>query len=77
MDKETETLRNMVLERNQFITTMKSEIYRKEYRNDTEKVDLQTQLIQKEKKVKVLEVRYCSRIIGQYFQHFILIYIYI
>lgn len=46
----------MVLERNQFITSMKSEIYRKEYRNDTERVDLQTQLLHKEKAVKVLEV---------------------
>lgn len=44
------------MERNQFITSMKSEIYRKEYRNDTERVDLQTQLLHKEKAVKVLEV---------------------
>ena len=46
----------MVMERNQFITSMKSEIYRKEYRNDTERVDLQTQLHHKEKTVKALEV---------------------
>lgn len=44
------------MERNQFITSMKSEIYRKEYRNDTEKVDLQTQLLHKDKTVKMLEV---------------------
>ena len=46
----------MVVERNQFITGMKTEIYRKEYRSDTERVDLQTQLLHKEKKIKILEV---------------------
>ncbi|XP_019853697.1 PREDICTED: dixin-like [Amphimedon queenslandica] len=55
VDSECDTLRNMVMERNQFITSMKSEIYRKEYRNDTERVDLQTQLHHKEKTAKVLE----------------------
>ena len=52
----------MVMERNQFITSMKSEIYRKEYRNDTERVDLQTQLHHKEKTVKALEVMSLLRI---------------
>ena len=53
---ECETLQGMVRERNQFITSMKSEIYRKEYRNDTERVDLQTQIIQKDKMIAALEV---------------------
>ena len=51
----------MVRERNQFITSMKSEIYRKEYRNDTERVDMRTQMIQKEKKIAALEV--CGRVL--------------
>ena len=46
----------MVQDRNQFITTMKSEIYRKEYRNDTQRVDMQTQLIHKDKLISSLEV---------------------
>lgn len=46
----------MVRERNQFITGMKSELYRKEYRNDTERVDLQTQVLQKDKIISALEV---------------------
>ena len=55
----------MVEERNAFITTMKSEIYRKEYLNDTERTDLHTQLLHKDTLVKKLEVynmymyRYC------------------
>ena len=53
---ERQTLHGMVQERNQFITTMKSEIYRKEYRNDTERVDLQTQILQKDKIIGTLEV---------------------
>jgi hypothetical protein len=55
LETDCENLRGLVLDRNQFITSMKSEIYRKEYRNDTEKVDLQTQLLHKEKTLKVLE----------------------
>ena len=47
----------MVEERNAFITTMKSEIYRKEYLNDTEKMDLHQQLLQKDTIMKKLEVR--------------------
>ena len=47
----------MILERDNFIRSMRSEIYRKEYRNDTERIDLQTQLIQKDKVIKDLEVR--------------------
>jgi hypothetical protein len=50
-------LRNMLEERNAYITTMKSEIYRKEYRNDTQKVDLQSQILQKDAALKKLEVR--------------------
>ena len=46
----------MVEERNTFITTMKTEIYRKEYRNDTERVDLNTQIHQKDAIIKKLEV---------------------
>ena len=53
---ERQTLQNMVQDRNQFITTMKSEIYRKEYRNDTQRVDMQTQLIHKDKLISSLEV---------------------
>ena len=47
----------MILERDNFIRSMRSEIYRKEYRNDTERIDLQTQLIQRDKVIKDLEVR--------------------
>ena len=46
----------MVEERNAFITTMKSEIYRKEYLNDTQKAELHTQLLQKDTHIKKLEV---------------------
>ena len=49
-------MQSMVRERNQFITSMKSEIYRKEYRTDTERVDMQTQIIQKDKMIAALEV---------------------
>lgn len=57
-EKESEcvTLRNMLEERNTYITTMKSEIYRKEYRNDTQKVDLQSQILQKDAALKKMEV---------------------
>ncbi len=55
-ESECETLKDMVMERNQLITGMKTEIYRKEYRNDTEKVDLKTQVLHKDKKIKILEV---------------------
>ena len=55
------TLRNMVEERDKFITTMKSEIYRKEYKSDTEKVELRNQLLLKDASIKKLEVFcYCS-----------------
>ena len=47
----------MVEERNAFITTIKSEIYRKEYLNDTQQAELHTQLLQKETHIKRLEVR--------------------
>lgn len=57
MEAECATLRNMVEERNAFITTMKSEIYRKEYKNDTERVDLHSQILQKDAIIKKLEVR--------------------
>ena len=46
----------MVEERNTFITSIKSEIYRKEYKNDTQRVDLHQQLFQKESIIKKLEV---------------------
>ena len=46
----------MVEERNTFITYIKSEIYRKEYKNDTQRVDLHQQLFQKESIIKKLEV---------------------
>ena len=46
----------MVEERNTFITSIKSEIYRKEYKNDTQRVDLHQQLFQKELIIKKLEV---------------------
>ena len=45
----------MVEERNTFITSIKSEIYRKEYKNDTQRVDLHQQLFQKESIIKKLE----------------------
>ena len=56
MESECVTLRNMLEERNTFITTMKSEIYRKEYRNDTQRVDLQNQILHKDATIKKLEV---------------------
>ena len=56
---ERQTLQNMVQDRNQFITSMKSEIYRKEYRNDTQRVDMQTQLLHKDKIISTLEVGVC------------------
>ena len=43
-------------ERNTFITSIKSEIYRKEYKNDTQRVDLHQQLFQKDSLIKKLEV---------------------
>ena len=55
-ESECVTLRNMLEERNTYITTMKSEIYRKEYRNDTQRLELQNQLLLKEASVKKLEV---------------------
>ena len=57
MQAECSTLRNMVEERDAFITTMKSEIYRKEYKNDTQRVDLRTQILQKDALLKKMEVR--------------------
>ena len=57
MEAECVTLRQMLEEKNAFITTMKSEVYRKEYRNDTQRVDLQSQILQKEAVIKKLEVR--------------------
>ena len=59
MDSECAALRNMVEERNSFITSIKSEIYRKEYKNDTQRVDLHQQLFQKESIIKKLEVCLC------------------
>ena len=56
MEAECAALRNMVEERNAFITTMKTEIYRKEYKNDTERVDLHSQILQKDAIIKKLEV---------------------
>ncbi len=56
-EAECATLRNMVEERNTFITTMKTEIYRKEYRNDTERVELHSQILQKDAIITKLEVR--------------------
>lgn len=56
MEAECGALRNMVEERNAFITTMKSEIYRKEYLNDTERAELHTQLMNKDTFIKKLEV---------------------
>lgn len=47
----------MVEERNAFITTMKTEIYRKEYRNDTERVELHSQVLQKDAIITKLEVK--------------------
>jgi len=55
MEAECAALRNMVEERNTFITTMKTEIYRKEYKNDTERVDLHGQILQKDNVIKKLE----------------------
>ena len=60
MDSECAALRNMVEERNTFITSIKSEIYRKEYKNDTQRVDLHQQLFQKESIIKKLEVCVCA-----------------
>ena len=57
MGVECATLRTMVEERDTFIKTMKTEIYRKEYKNDTAKVDLHNQLLQKDAVIKKLEVR--------------------
>ena len=57
LEAECSTLRTMVEERNTFIKTMKSEIYRKEYKNDTERVDLRGQLMQRDALIKKLEVR--------------------
>ena len=57
LEAECATLRTMVEERNTFIKTMKSEIYRKEYKNDTERVDLRGQLLQRDAMIKKLEVR--------------------
>ena len=56
-ESECVTLRNMLEERNTYITTMKSEIYRKEYRSDTQRLELQNQLQQREASIKKLEVR--------------------
>lgn len=56
MEAECAALRNMVEERNTFITTMKTEIYRKEYKNDTERVDLHNQILQKDAIIKKLDV---------------------
>ena len=56
MESECVTLRNMLEERNTFITTMKSEVYRKEYKNDTHRVEMQNIIKQKEAFVKKLEV---------------------
>lgn len=55
---ECSALRGMVEERDTFIKTMKTEIYRKEYKNDTAKVDLHHQLLQKDGIIKKLEVRF-------------------
>ena len=57
LEAECATLRTMVEERNTFIKTMKSEIYRKEYRNDTERVDMKNQLLQRDALIKKMEVR--------------------
>ena len=54
---ECAALRTMVEERDTFIKTIKTEIYRKEYKNDTAKVDLHNQLLQKDAIIKKLEVR--------------------
>jgi len=62
LESECMTLRNMVEERDKFITTMKSEIYRKEYKSDTEKVELRNQLLLKEASIKKLEVRIYSQL---------------
>ena len=56
IEAECIALRNMVDERNAFITTIKSEIYRKEYLNDTQRAELQTQLLHKDTHIKKLEV---------------------
>ena len=56
VEAECSTLRNMVEERNTFITQIKSEIYRKEYLNDTERAELHTQLLHKDTQIKKLEV---------------------
>ena len=56
LDSKCAALCNMVEERNTFITSIKSEIYRKEYKNDTQRVDLHQQLFQKELIIKKLEV---------------------
>ncbi|KAL5469407.1 hypothetical protein EMCRGX_G030659 [Ephydatia muelleri] len=55
LEAECATLRTMVEERNTFIKTMKSEIYRKEYRNDTERVDMKNQLLQRDALIKKME----------------------
>lgn len=55
LEAECATLRTMVEERNTFIKTMKSEIYRKEYRNDTERVDMRNQLLQRDALIKKME----------------------
>ncbi len=56
IESECVALRGMVEERDAFITTMKSEIYRNEYKSDTEKVELHNQLLLKEANIKKLEV---------------------
>ena len=56
LSAECSALRAMVEERDTFIKTMKTEIYRKEYKNDSAKVDLHHQLLQKDALVRKLEV---------------------
>ncbi len=56
VESECVMLRDMLEERSSYITSMKSEIYRKEYRNDTKRVDLQNQILLKDASIKKLEV---------------------
>ena len=56
LQAECDCLRTMVDERDVFITSVKSEIYRKDYKSDTEKMELRGLIMQKEASIKKLEV---------------------
>ena len=59
VQSECIALHNVVEQRGAFITTMKSEICRKEYKNDTEMMELRSQVLLREANIKKLEVSVC------------------